>query len=49
MNPPLRTSFTGRAVTPIAFIRAIVLAYLRYGANPASALARAGIDLGLLE
>ncbi|WP_300443177.1 AraC family transcriptional regulator [Zoogloea sp.] len=49
MNSPLRTSFTGRAVTPIAFIRAIVLAYLRYGANPASALARAGIDPGLLK
>ena len=53
MNPPagtsLAASLSGRAVTPIAFIRAIVLGYLRYGANPASALARAGIDPGLLE
>lgn len=33
----------GPAATPMAFIQAIVLAYQRYGANPANALAQAHI------
>ncbi|MBS0356942.1 MAG: AraC family transcriptional regulator [Proteobacteria bacterium] len=40
---------SGRAATPIAFIRAIVLAYHRYGRDPAGALARAEIDPRLLD
>ncbi len=39
----------GRAATPIAFIRAIALAYRRYAADPSRALAQAGIDPALLE
>jgi AraC-like DNA-binding protein len=37
------------AATPIAFVRAILLAYRRYGADPAEVLARAQIPPGLLE
>lgn len=44
--PPSRP---GRAATPIAFIRAIVLAYRRYGIDPAGALARADIDPAALD
>lgn len=39
----------GRAATPIAFIRAIALAYRRYGVDFAPALARARIDEGSLS
>lgn len=46
-SPPL--ALGGRAATPIAFIRAIVLAYHRYGANPASALAKSGITADMLD
>lgn len=53
MSPTSKLAFPalrpGRAATPIAFIRAIVLAYRRYGVAPAGALARAGIDAALLE
>lgn len=41
---PLAPQLSGRAATPMAFIRAIVLAYRRYGMDPAAALALAGID-----
>ncbi|MDD3355159.1 AraC family transcriptional regulator [Zoogloea sp.] len=44
--PP--ASLVSRAATPIAFIEAIVAAYRRYGADPAGALALAGINPGLL-
>ncbi len=44
--PPSRP---GRAATPIAFIRAIVLAYRRYGIDPAGALAKADIDPAMLD
>lgn len=39
----------GRAATPIAFVNAIVLAYRRYGVDPAKALAAADIDPALLQ
>jgi AraC-like DNA-binding protein len=39
----------GRAATPIAFIRAIVLGYRRRGMDPARALAQAQIPAGLLD
>ncbi len=39
----------GRAATPIAFIRAIVGAYRRYGVDPAGALAKADIDPAMLD
>ena len=39
----------GRAATPIAFIRAIVLGYRRRGMDPASALAQAQIPPTLLD
>ncbi len=42
------TLHRGRAATPIAFIKAIVLAYERYGIDPSAALARADIDVALL-
>lgn len=42
-------SHPGRAATPIAFIRAIVLAYRRYGIDPAGALAKADIDPAMLD
>ena len=45
-SPPSRP---GRAATPIAFIRAIVLAYRRYGIDPAGALAKADIDPAMLD
>ncbi|KAB2964960.1 AraC family transcriptional regulator [Zoogloea sp.] len=48
-NAPLPSRPMGRAATPIAFIRAIVLAYRRYAADPSRALAQAGIDPALLE
>ena len=49
-SPPLlSTPLRGRAATPIAFIRAIVLAYRRYGLDPAGALARAQISPALLD
>jgi AraC-like DNA-binding protein len=49
LSSPPSPGTGGRAATPIAFIRAIVLAYHRYGADPASALARAGIRSDMLE
>ncbi|ATE61363.1 AraC family transcriptional regulator [Thauera sinica] len=39
----------GRAATPIAFIRAIVLGYRQRGMDPASALRQAQIPAGLLD
>ncbi|MCK0509004.1 AraC family transcriptional regulator [Aromatoleum anaerobium] len=39
----------GFAATPIAFIRAIVAAYRRYGINPANALRQAHIPPAMLE
>ena len=39
----------GRAATPIAFIRAIVLGYRRRGMDPARALQQAQITAGLLD
>lgn len=39
----------GRAATPIAFIRAIVLGYVRRGMDPANALMQAQIPVSLLE
>lgn len=44
-----RLGASSRAATPIAFIRAIALGYRRYGADPAAALGRAGIDPALLD
>lgn len=49
LSSPPSPGTGGRAATPIAFIRAIVLAYHRYGADPAGALARAGIRSDMLE
>ena len=46
LPPPSRR---GRAATPIAFIRAIVQAYRRYGLDPAGAMQVADIDPALLE
>lgn len=47
--PPLDATATrARAATPIAFIKAIVLAYRRYGADPANALRLARIAPSLL-
>ena len=40
---------TGAAATPIAFIRAILMAYERYGINPSNALKQAHIAPDLLE
>jgi AraC-like DNA-binding protein len=49
-NPAPDTRLPGlsRAATPIAFIEAILAGYRRYGADPANALARAGISPALL-
>mgnify|MGYP000473396984 CR=1 FL=1 len=49
-NPAPDTRLPGlsRAATPIAFIEAILTGYRRYGADPANALARAGISPALL-
>ena len=41
--PAIRNLTTGRAATPIAFIQAIVLAYQKYGIDPASVLSLSGI------
>jgi AraC-like DNA-binding protein len=52
MSLPIQTPANpvlGRAATPIAFIRAIVLAYDRYGRDPAPALAQARIAPELLD
>ena len=38
----------GRAATPIAFIRSILLAYRKYGADPANALEKSGITDSML-
>lgn len=43
------TASRGRAATPIAFIRAMVLAYRRYGIDPTNALARAEIPPAWLD
>ncbi|HQA09603.1 AraC family transcriptional regulator [Zoogloea sp.] len=48
-SPDPRLSSQSRAATPIAFIAAILAGYRRYGADPANALARAGISPALLE
>lgn len=40
---------SNRAETPVAFIRAIVAGYHRYGMDPAAALANAGIAPALLD
>ncbi|MBL8470635.1 MAG: AraC family transcriptional regulator [Rhodocyclaceae bacterium] len=47
--PPIPDPARGIAATPVAFIRAIVAAYRRYGADPADALARARIAPALLH
>lgn len=47
--PDPRLSSQSRAATPIAFIAAILAGYRRYGADPANALARAGINPTLLQ
>ena len=47
--PDTRPPDLSRAATPIAFIAAILAGYRRYGADPANALARAGISPALLE
>ena len=39
----------GPAATPVAFIRAIVAAYRRYGINPANALREAQIPPAALD
>jgi len=39
----------GRALTPIAFVQAILLGYEKYGVDPAPMLRRAGIDAGSLN
>lgn len=46
--PDTRPTDLSRAATPIAFIEAILAGYRRYGADPANALARAGISPALL-
>lgn len=47
--PSVADPTRGPAATPIAFIRAIVAAYRRYGINPASALRAAQIPPAALE
>lgn len=47
--PLLPAASRGRAATPIAFIRAIVLAYQRYGVDPDNALAHAEIPPAWLD
>ena len=49
LAPPPAELTRGRAATPIAFIRAIVLGYRRRGMDPASALAQSQIPPGLLD
>jgi AraC-like DNA-binding protein len=50
-GPPLRDRrpHAARAATPIAFVRAILLAYERYGADPAGVLRQAQISPQLLR
>lgn len=49
-SPPAPVPATReRALTPMAFVQAIVLGYRRYGADPAKALAAAGIPAGQLD
>ncbi|WP_332673367.1 AraC family transcriptional regulator [Aromatoleum sp.] len=47
--PPIADPTHGAAATPIAFIRAIVAAYRRYGINPANALRQAQIPPAALD
>ncbi|NMG74463.1 AraC family transcriptional regulator [Aromatoleum diolicum] len=47
--PSVADPTRGPAATPIAFIRAIVAAYRRYGINPANALRQAQIPQAALE
>ena len=47
--PQIRNPTAGRAATPIAFINAILLAYRRYGIDPATALAAAHINKRVLK
>ncbi|CAI08759.1 AraC family transcriptional regulator [Aromatoleum aromaticum] len=47
--PPIPDPMHGSAATPIAFIRAIVAAYRRYGINPANALRQAQIAPAALD
>jgi AraC-like DNA-binding protein len=46
---PLRPPVTGRAETPVAFVRAIVQAYIQRGMDPVSALNEAQIAPNLLN
>lgn len=46
---PVIPASAGNAVTPVAFVRAILGAYVRYGKSPVAALAAAQIEPILLE